>query len=200
MDVTKITVDRAEAKARYEEYRAHRQFETPIDAEIKRAYRAIAQGSVVIQALKSIVAAGAHADGTARLGLVRADQTRCIFDRSTAGAFQLFAPGHRRATAAADMRFAFPDGSLPSAKDTWSPGGWWREREAVVPMIPIRLRPPAKDLSKFHIIWEAEWNLTVPVDPMLLRRLGKGDLWLVCAAWDLTEIERAVLAARVHTT
>lgn len=199
MDVTAITIDRAEAKARYDEYRAHRQFETPIDAEIKRAYRAIAQGSVVIQALKSIVAAGVHADGTPKLGLVRADQTRCNFNRSSAGAFQFYAPGHSRWTATADMRIAFPDGSLPPQKDATT-GGWWREREAVVPMIPIRLRPKAKDLSKFHILWEAEWNLTVPVDPMLLRRLGKGDLWLVCAAWDLTEIERAVLAARVHTT
>jgi hypothetical protein len=32
---------------------------------------------------------------------------------------------------------------------------------------------------------------------MLLRRIGQADLWIVCAAWELTEIERAVLAARV---
>jgi len=37
----------------------------------------------------------------------------------------------------------------------------------------------------------------VPRDPYLLRRLGKGDLWLVVAAWDLTEVERAALQSRV---
>ena len=32
---------------------------------------------------------------------------------------------------------------------------------------------------------------------VLLRRMGRGDLWLVMAAWDLTEVERAALQARV---
>jgi hypothetical protein len=198
MDVTEVVVDRAEARARYLEYRAHRQFETPVDAEIKRAYRAIAQGSVVIKALQSIVDAGAHADGTPKLGLMRADQPRCMFSRGIDGNFALYAPGHNRWRSAGDLRFNFPAGSLPVQKDA-TPSGWWRDREAIMPIIPLRLRPQGKDLWKFHILWEADWNLTVPVDPMLLRRLGKGDLWVVCAAWDLTEIERAALAARVTT-
>jgi hypothetical protein len=36
-----------------------------------------------------------------------------------------------------------------------------------------------------------------PVDPLLVRRLGEADLWVVCGAWDLTEVERTVLASRV---
>lgn len=33
---------------------------------------------------------------------------------------------------------------------------------------------------------------------MLLRRIGQADLRVVCAAWDLTEVERAVLAGRIN--
>lgn len=38
----------------------------------------------------------------------------------------------------------------------------------------------------------------MPKDPYLLRRIGKGDMWLVVAAWDLTEVERAALATRLN--
>ena len=37
---------------------------------------------------------------------------------------------------------------------------------------------------------------TIP-DHTLLRRIGKADLWLVVAAWELTLVEQAALAARV---
>jgi len=36
------------------------------------------------------------------------------------------------------------------------------------------------------------------VDPYLLRRFG-GDAWLVVAAWDLTDVERAVMSQRVRS-
>jgi len=48
-------------------------------------------------------------------------------------------------------------------------------------------------LDRFHILWEADWHLDPPQDPALLRRL-MGDLWVVLAVWDLTSLERAVLA------
>jgi hypothetical protein len=32
---------------------------------------------------------------------------------------------------------------------------------------------------------------------MLLRRIGKGDLWLVVASWNLTAVEKAALATRL---
>ena len=49
----------------------------------------------------------------------------------------------------------------------------------------------------FHILWEVEqWDPTPPVDPALVRHI-RGDLWAVIAMWDLTELERAVLAARI---
>jgi hypothetical protein len=65
----------------------------------------------------------------------------------------------------------------------------------VVPLVPIHLRP-RRALGAYHILWEAEWKRVPPVDPMLLRRIG-GDIWLVVAAWDLTEVERAAMQTRL---
>lgn len=52
-------------------------------------------------------------------------------------------------------------------------------------------------MNKYHILWEAEWSPIPPRDPMLLRRIGKADLWVVVAHWDLTEVERAALSTRI---
>lgn len=198
MEAVNIEMDAAEAMRLYKAYQRDRHFETPIDREIKRTYREIAKGNTVIKALESIVAAGAHEDGTPKLGLVRADQNRCILRRGYDGNFSLSAPGYEnKSRPAGDMHFAFPQGSLPAMKDQTHPTGWWSAREAIVPIIPLHLRPRT-GLDTYHILWEAEWNRTVPIDPFLLRRLGKGDLWLVVAAWDLTEVERAALQSRVR--
>ena len=68
---------------------------------------------------------------------------------------------------------------------------------AVVPQAPLHLRPSDADMAKYHILWEAEWSPIPPRDPMLLRRIGEADLWVVVAHWDLTEVERGALATRI---
>ena len=64
-----------------------------------------------------------------------------------------------------------------------------------MPLIPVHLRPK-RGLANYHILWEAEWTRTYPADPYLLRRFS-GDAWLVVAAWDLTDVERAVMSQRL---
>src|SRR5207253_8584714 len=63
--------------------------------------------------------------------------------------------------------------------------------KAMVPIIPPHLRP-ADALSNYYILSEAHWSPEPPRDPFLLKRID-GFLFAVLAAWDLTEIERAVL-------
>lgn len=194
MDVIKIELEPSEARRHYEEYLKHRKFDTPMDVEIRRAYRAIAMGATVIKALDSIRAAGVHEDGTPKLGIVRADQKRCYMDRSADGSVRFYARENLRwRSRDTSLRFSLPFGTLPpvGAVHRWEP------YKAIVPIIPVHLRPK-KNLDLYHILWEADWRPVVPIDPLLIKRLGKGDLWLVVAAWDLTEVERAVLASRVE--
>jgi hypothetical protein len=67
---------------------------------------------------------------------------------------------------------------------------------ALVPTPPLHLRP-RRGLQNYHVLFEAQWSKAPPDDPVLLRRIGKGDLWLVCASWNLTPIEKAALATRL---
>jgi hypothetical protein len=64
---------------------------------------------------------------------------------------------------------------------------------ALVPSIPARLRP--ENLKKYWIMWEAEWDVSPPKDPILLSRLGQYTFSVV-AQWDLTPVERSVLFGR----
>jgi hypothetical protein len=50
------------------------------------------------------------------------------------------------------------------------------------------------DLSKHFVLWEVEsWDFAPPIGPMLLRPIG-GNLYAVIAQWDLTDIERMIIA------
>jgi hypothetical protein len=191
MDMSTLKMDRSEARELYEKYRAATYFGGPIDKEIARTYRLIGQGKVIIRALESIKAAGLDEEGLPKLAIIRADAAKCHLGLGRDGS----------------ARFANNDGTYWSRRlrNKWEcrlPPGTFPPRqhsldtrEAIVPIVPAHLRPKA-DIANYHILWEADWHM-VPRDPLLLRRLSKGDLWLVVAAWELTEVERAALQARV---
>jgi hypothetical protein len=193
METQTITLDRDAAREMFRKYQEHRHYATPIDQEIQRTYSAIAKGRVVVRALASIAAAGLNDEGLPKLAIVRADVERCHLNlRFDGGARFSSHPwpqeNHRRSYI--DM----PAGSFPEATS--------RHRayaaQALVPLVPIHLRP-RRGLANYHILFEAEWRQIPPKDPLLLRRIGRqADLWVVCAAWDLTEVERAVLAGRLQ--
>ena len=193
METQNIVVDRLEARALYRKYREHQHYAKPIDWEIQRTYQLIAQGRLVIKALESIVTAGVGEDGYPKLAICRADAETCFYQWSTNGSARMAMTqwarsNHRR------QYIDFPAGSFPQPPKDRS--GWSRQ-QAIVPLVPIDMRPK-RGLANYHVLWEAIWRPAPPLDPMLLRRIGEADLWVVLAAWDLTEVERAALAARIH--
>lgn len=189
MQVAKIDIDYNEARRQHRRYLKHRAIETDMDAEIRRAFHALSKGTVVIQALKSIALAGVdERHGLPKLAICRADRPAVWVDRFTNGSAlfrdHAYDSGDKRI-----LRERIPAGSFPSRGDTIS-------GKAYMPMIPIHLRPK-RALRNYHILWEAEWSPVPPGDPYLLQRIGKGDLWIVHAMWDLTDVEKAAMATRI---
>ena len=71
---------------------------------------------------------------------------------------------------------------------------WVRAGQAAVPPIPPAHRP-AGSLSRYWECWEVDdWDV-VTTDPMLLKRINY-HTFAVLAVWDLTDVERMVIAGR----
>ena len=202
MQLHTIEMDRAEARARYLEYRdAVRERHDAELAEIMRGYRALARGHQVIDLAATIRAGGTvtktvpHFRGGARevtlpaLAVMRADQPWCHVQVTRDGAVAYHHQGSPRSNETRNL-IRLPVGTLDEDITTDYP---WRQR-AMVPPVPPRLRPKAS-LGNYHVLWEAEWERCAPVDPALLRHIG-GDLYAVLATWDLTPLERTVLTRR----
>lgn len=189
-----ISMEPADAALALRKYREHRAYQKPIDAEIEQLYRLISRGKIVIRALASIVKAGVGEDGLPRLALARADSLKCYLRAYRSGAARMADAQSHVGKPARGRVFTFGYGSFafPEKKT----GRYWEDFSAVTPHIPPDVRP-ARGLQNYHLLWEATWKREPPVDPMLLRRIGNGDTWLVCAAWDLTPVERAAMSSRL---
>ncbi|KRR21321.1 hypothetical protein CQ14_06640 [Bradyrhizobium lablabi] len=167
-------------------------YSKPGDADIIRTYRHIEKGGLVIKALESIATAGVDELGLPKLAIARADQKVCHLSMHGNGGATMSPGGRTRRNSRRSQTswFDFPAKTFPEKSG-------WRSAEAIVPLVPLSLRPK-RALEAYHILFEADWRKAPPIDPFLLKRLSThADLWLVVCAWDLTEVERAVLAGRV---
>jgi hypothetical protein len=197
MHTENIVMDRAQARDLYRKYKTHQHYSSPMDYEVQRAYQALAQGRLVIKALESVAAAGQKEDGTPKLAIGRADQkvVRLVL-RSDGSATMTTSTGWRRPRGIPTNWFDWPERTFPKPVTVTRYGSRRTEFESRLPLVPSYLRPK-RGIQNYHVLWEAEWQSVPPRDPMLLRRIGRSDLWVVVAMWDLTEIERGVLATRV---
>jgi hypothetical protein len=198
METTHVVMDRAEARDLYRQYRQHLHHSTPIDRECMRAYQLLAQGRLVIKALESVVKAGLDAQNLPKLAIATATATACEcrvwsngsvrFDSRQLRTWRRSHDNEHKLVAERAF-FQFPRGTFKPREQVWG-------ASALVPGVPVADRPK-RGLANYHILWEAEWSKVVPRDPFLLRRIGKADLWLVVAMWELTEVERGALATRL---
>ena len=199
METTHVTLDRSEADRLWRKYKEHKAYSAPIDWEIQRAYQLLAKGKLIIRALESVTRAGVNNEGLPKLAIAVAAAKTCHLNRMRDGGCTMSDDQwRRRKTRVFSWRidsFKFPAESFPLR---WDRKGYasQSDHKAQVPLIPIDVRPK-RGLQNYHILWEAEWRPEPPRDPYLLRRIGKADLWLVVAHWDLTEVERAALVTRI---
>lgn len=191
MKVEQLQVDPSRARELWQKYQSHVHRMTDADVEIAAIYKRIAQGKTVIRALESIRVAGLDESGLPKLAIARADQSRAyIAARENEAVFSPDRSYWERRNESRSKTIRVPWEGFKTPQGRW-------HAEATVPLIPIHLRP-RRGLQNYHILWEAEWTKRYPVDPYLLRRFG-GDAWLVVAAWDLTDVERAVMSSRLRS-
>lgn len=196
MDVTTIEMDPNAAREAFRAYRASAADRgTAEDDQIMRGYRLLARGKALLNLPQSMTTAGVDERGLPRLAIARADARWCFVTIQPDGSAEFGSDEHpwRLRGRAQGRLTSLPVNTLPQFR--------WDERKAVraqalVPLVPLPLRPKGM-LTGYHILWEAEWQQVVPRDPYLLRHIG-GDLYAVVAAWDLTELERSVLAGRLR--
>jgi hypothetical protein len=203
MDVATIVMPADEARAKLDEYRAALAGRDPTDEDsgILIGYRALAAGKSLLDLHGVFRSCPVNAKGQPALAVARAHWRRCVAELKGDGSATFWQdwPKRGRGGRTAWHRLVnLPRGTLPDALRPTHQGtrvSWaTRELRAVVPLIPANLRPAA-GLNRYVVLWEADWE-EVPVDPMLLRH-AHGSLYVVLAAWDLTSLERAVLAGRL---
>jgi hypothetical protein len=158
-------------------------------AAIRRGYRALAKGQTLVHLHDVMREAGLDIAGRPRLAICRADFRFCFVDHHWNYGVVFWGANNKEASfnrRAKRSRVEVPHIVFPRRLEK-------RHRD-VVPIIPPTVRPRG-NLSRYHVLWEAQWE-AVPVDPLLLRHLG-GPLYAVLAEWELTALERAVLGERL---
>lgn len=169
MNVATITMPKDKALAAYREYREH--LKTKQDEGIMLGYKQLGKGRALINPREAIAKAGFDELGRPRLAIARATAAvQRWYSFVSNGHFEL------------EPRWTFQVAAITNK---------WNTYTAQVPLIPPRLRPGETQLRNYWILWEADWK-EAPRDPMLLKKLT-GDLYVVLATWELTDLERAAM-------
>ena len=195
MELATLEMPREQAAVAFKEYRhAVRAAKTATlnseDAQIARAYKALADGNQVVDINEAFRSAGYDNRGLPRLAISRADHKQVVvvrawLDRSPVLSIRPSVLEHFYRGQYAGQCFDVPFGPTEPPRETF---------RSIVPNIPPHLRPPHA-LTNYHLLWEPVWMLRPrpPGDPALLKHLG-GPLYAVLAVGDLTPIEQAVLS------
>ena len=195
----------AEAKAAGKELGRCRIEKTKLekeDDELKRLYLQLSKGKQILNLPSVMRDAGPSEDGNLlpRLAICRANAEWCRIESNSSSVVFYDQGGWTRNRCNSvkvplrDFRDCAVDYSVRLQNDIQGLGHF----KAMVPIIPVHLRPKA-DLKSYHILWDAEWEDAVPVDPILLKRIDPNSdtNWVVIAQWDLTPIEQSVLEGRL---
>lgn len=182
----------------YQRVRVERTALEKEDEQLLKAYRALYRGQQILDLPKTIARGGLDERKLPKLAVVRADAEKCKIFLESGRVY--FAPGDPWSVPWSRARrstwVTFERGMVAELTD----GNWRRTNNfpasalALVPSVPPQLRP--NDLSKYYILWEAEWTAKAPVDPILLSRVNE-TMFAVVAQWDLTPLEQRVLEGRL---
>ncbi len=162
------------------------------DRQLLLAYQALKKGQRLIHLPTAIRDGGWTKDWLPKLAVARASAKQVTFHTGSSPYFS-GGPYESRVEHNVNMtRSIFP---AEVTNSTWRDNNRHPARAtALVPTVPPALRP-GDDLSKYHILWEAEWKFKAPEDPILLSQVND-DMYAVIAQWDLTPLEQKILESR----
>lgn len=225
MNLSTVEIPRTAARERAAEYSraaknlrddaTRREFE-----ELARAYRLAAKDDIALIALRPTIVAGGTVTRTrvTGKGTARERRTNYLLPKLAAcrsSARFVYSKGVQENGAVEfvdklDARWDYQSGriglepasfDLPHAYDAGRPiDRDWAAWSAMVPIVPPKALPrPRTNLNAYVTLFEVEdWTWRTPPrppgDPALLQHLA-GDLSVI-STWDLTELERLVLAGR----
>ncbi len=200
MHIATITMTKNQALKKLAAYRnsATRAVDREYQAAYK-GYKALSKGQALLNITDAIRGGGFDKDKRPNLAICRADFAQIQFDwgwNQTNISFRGMRRGAHWATDGGGVTVEM--GERHGIKEQWSEVRAF----ALVPMVPADVRPEGR-LERFHVLWEVEsWTsqpqgARAPRDPYLLRHLG-GALYAIVAAWDLTDLERAVTEGRAR--
>lgn len=208
MDVPVIAMTPEEAQDKLDAWQAERHAD---QREVKEAcikgYEALAAGKTLIQLDAAIRGGGFFDSGFPKLAIARADRREVQFTWRPHEAIAFYDTRQAGARGrggsllrSIDMR-RFHNITYLAGDGTRY--GKWLDGYAQVPLLPAEHRPPTGQLRDWFILWEVEqWyarsmDVEPDRDPMLLEHVA-GQLYAVLAEWELTELERAVMAGALR--
>lgn len=201
MDVDTILVSKDEAQQKLDEYQSvNAKVRQEEDAKLKALYKAVANGARVMNLSAAFTKTGLNELLQPRLAVARADwKLVYCFSRPTKldGSYNSgintvgFSDREQWEMSASRKNILLPDNTFSVSPD-WP--NKYRGLRSPVPHIPPKHRPVNSGLHNYHILFEVERWEEYPADPYLLRRI-QGMLFVVWAEWELTELERSLLAS-----
>lgn len=187
MHVDRLKFDPAEASKLVRKYKEHKAWSTPVDDEILRVAQLVEKGKAIIRGVGSIELAGLNDDKLPKLAIGRADDAFCWLHPRVRGEFTMAGASWTGGNFARSRRFEGTLEGLRADKVNWT---------AMAPHIPPDVRPK-RGIQNYTLVWEALWVKRPPIDPILARRIGNSDFFVVLAQWDVTPVERFVLMSRI---
>lgn len=209
MNVATLAMPVEEAREKLEEYKNGLTLRNDEEYErLVRAYGALAKGTSLVVLSQVIAKAPRDEKLRPRLAIGRADRRQVHYERArNASAFETFSTRNGWRERSLDTLLSVPvvEAFTPAyPRSQFSPPDQWRDSTiqgyAIVPIVPPAVRG-RRALNTHFILWEVErWadqriGSTPDRDPYLLQRIGD-DLYAVVGEWDLTDVERAILADR----
>lgn len=191
MNVPLLEESPEEAKRKFQIYKAALMKNAFAEFRIgMRAYKEMAKGKPLIDLATAFESITLDEKNRPNLAIARADRKEVQVRKHWNGGFEFLSKFDWPQSHARDLCIRVP---CPALEDKRTTTGY-----AMVPMIPPECIPKFK-IEGYFILWEVEsWADSAQTarpdrDPLLLRHLA-GTLYAVEAAWDLTDLERAIMA------